>query len=155
MININIVYDNMYNEADIIAIPDEIFDKLDIIVKEFIHWQYWESPKDDCDYWTIINGKKCTVLETKGFVKWLNNRFFVVLQMSLLNANGVIIQDYNFIKRRLNNFEYSGLNAYHQYPLMGINDTICRELTKEQLSKKINDNQYMSLEFISDTSYSY
>ncbi len=56
--------------------------------------------------------------------------------MSLLNANGVIIQDYNFIKRRLNNFEYSGLNAYHQYPLMDINDTICRELTKEQLSKK-------------------
>ena len=70
--------------------------------------------------------------------------------MNRLVANGFLVQglsDYtNFIK----NFSYSGINAFYQFPLTYINNPEYRKLTNEQQSKKIADNQYQSLEFISD-----
>lgn len=70
--------------------------------------------------------------------------------MKLWNANGILIQGINDVNCKINNFRYLGVNAFYQYPLMCINDIQCKELTKEQQFKKIGDNQYFNLEFISD-----
>lgn len=70
MIKVNIVFDNDFEDADIIAIPDEIASEIDTITQEFLDWVPRAS---DSDYWTIIDGRKCSVAETDGFIKWLNS----------------------------------------------------------------------------------
>lgn len=70
MINVNIVFDNIFDDADIIAVPDEIAEKIEEIEKEFLDWVH---KTDDADYWITINGRKCNVVETDGFIKWLNS----------------------------------------------------------------------------------
>lgn len=70
MIKVNIVFDNDFEDADIIAIPDEIASEIETIGQEFLDWV---PTADDCDYWTIIDGQKYLVAETDGFVKWLNS----------------------------------------------------------------------------------
>ena len=72
MTKVNIVFDDVYDDADIIAVPDEIVSNIEKIGQEFLHWN---PPEDDSDYWTIINGRKCRVGETDGFLKWLNARY--------------------------------------------------------------------------------
>lgn len=69
MRKVNIVFDDIFDDADIVAIPDEIFSHIEEIGQEFLHWV---PTAEDSDYWTIIYGRKCTVAETNGFIKWLN-----------------------------------------------------------------------------------
>ena len=69
MKKVNIVYDDMYSDVDIIAVPNEIADCLSELVPIFLDWT---PPENDNDYWKIINGKKYLSIETRGFVKWLN-----------------------------------------------------------------------------------
>lgn len=66
---INIIYDGNYDDVDIISIPDHIFLKSREIVQEFL---LWEAPEEDSDYWMVLENKRYCVVETKGFVKWLN-----------------------------------------------------------------------------------
>ncbi len=70
MTYISIVFDDILDDVDIIAIPDSLVDKIEELTQEFLHW---EGPKDDPDYWGFCNGHICQVTETVGFVKWLNN----------------------------------------------------------------------------------
>lgn len=70
--------------------------------------------------------------------------------MDKLFANGFLIQGLNDNTNFIKNFSYKGINAYYQFPLTYINNPEFRKLTDEQQSKKIADNQYQSLEFISD-----
>ena len=70
MTKINIVFDDMFEDADIIAIPDEIASQINAIGQEFLDWVLYAN---DSDYWTLINGQKCAVAETDGFIKWLNS----------------------------------------------------------------------------------
>lgn len=70
MTKINIVYDEMYNDVDIISVPDEIASSMNDLAKLFLDWT---PPESDSDYWVTINGKRCLSIETVGFVKWLNN----------------------------------------------------------------------------------
>ena len=72
MTKVNIVFDDTYNDVDIIAVPDEIASKIETISQEFL---YWNPPVDDSDYWIIINGKKYLAMETDGFIKWLNSSY--------------------------------------------------------------------------------
>lgn len=65
-------------------------------------------------------------------------------------ANGILIQGLDDKTNYIKNFGYKGINAYFQYPLTDANDSESRSLTNEQQSKEISDNQYVSLEFISD-----
>ena len=71
MVRINIIYDDVYDDVDIIEIPQNLLCRLDSIVRDFLEWKH-KAPADDKDYWTVINGRTCSVLETEGFVKWLN-----------------------------------------------------------------------------------
>ena len=72
MTRVNIVFDDVYDDADIIAVPDEIVSNIEKIGQEFLDWK---PPEDDSDYWVIIDGKKCQNVETDGFLKWLNSRY--------------------------------------------------------------------------------
>lgn len=72
MTKVNIVFDDFFDDADIIAVPDEIVPNIEKIGQEFLNWQ---APEDDSDYWIILNGRKCSVAETDGFIKWLNANY--------------------------------------------------------------------------------
>lgn len=69
MIKVNIVFDDVFDDADIIAIPNEIAHKIEEIGQEFL---FWIPTTEDSDYWLLIDEKKCLVAETDGFIKWLN-----------------------------------------------------------------------------------
>ena len=70
MKKVNVVFDNDLNDVDIIAIPDAILSKIEAIGQEFLDWVPNEK---DNDYWTIIDGRRYSVAETDGFIKWLNS----------------------------------------------------------------------------------
>ena len=72
MIKVNIVFDDLFDDADIIAIPDEVSSRIEEIGQEFLHWI---PTAEDPDYWTLINGRKCTIAETDGFIKWINTTY--------------------------------------------------------------------------------
>ena len=66
------IYDDILDDVDIIAIPDELKDDLGHIVNSFLEWK---APEDDEDFWDFSDGGKCYVVETVGFLKWLNNNY--------------------------------------------------------------------------------
>lgn len=72
MMKVNIVFDDLFDDADIIAIPDALFSRIEELGQEFLHWV---PTSDDPDYWTVIDGRKCTVAETDGFIKWMNTAY--------------------------------------------------------------------------------
>ena len=72
MTKVNIVFDDFFDDADIIAVPDELVPKIEAIGQEFLHW---DPPAEDSDYWVIIDGRKCCAAETTGFIKWLNSNY--------------------------------------------------------------------------------
>lgn len=72
MVKINIVYENLLNDVDIIAVSNEIALDIVKIGQEFLDWL--PSAEDD-DYWTTIDGKRYNVCETDGFIKWLNSSY--------------------------------------------------------------------------------
>ena len=72
MIQVNVVYDEILDDSDIIAIPNEIAFKIEIISQEFLKWI---TSTENSEYWTVINGQKLLVAETDGFVNWLNSTY--------------------------------------------------------------------------------
>lgn len=72
MAEVNIVFDDIFDDADIISVPNEIISKIEAIGQEFL---FWQPPENDSDYWTVVNGKKYRVAETDGFIKWLNTNY--------------------------------------------------------------------------------
>ena len=74
MIKINIRYDDVNDDVDIIAVPTEISNNLDKIVRDFLEWLP-TAPLNDSDYWVFIGEKRVSNCETEGFVKWLNNNY--------------------------------------------------------------------------------
>ena len=69
MIKVNIVFDDLFDDADIIAIPDEVSSRIEEIGQEFLHWI---PTAEDPEYWALITGRKCNIAETDGFIKWMN-----------------------------------------------------------------------------------
>ena len=83
MKRVNIVFDDVFDDADILLIPDEIFSRIEEIGQEFLQWlPSTENP----EYWTIINGRRCMVAETDGFIKWLNATYCKDLQKAIVVA---------------------------------------------------------------------
>jgi len=81
MTNINILYDGHYDDVDIISIPSNIVECINVLGQEYLDWV---PPEDDSDSWVVINNKRCMSKDAVGFVKWLNstcclnNKSFVV-----------------------------------------------------------------------------
>lgn len=67
------------------------------------------------------------------------------------NANGVLIQALNEKTKFIKKICYEGINAYYQYPLIGLRDIESRRLTDEQLYRSVSDGLAVSLEFISNS----
>ncbi len=83
MTKVNIVFDGFLDDADIIAIPDEIASKIKAISQEFLDW----APNaKDSEYWTIIDGRKCLVIETDGFIKWINSNYCLTTEKAYVVA---------------------------------------------------------------------
>ena len=83
MKRINIVFDDAFDDADILEIPDEIFSRIEEIGQEFLDWV---PQAEDLDYWTMIDGRRCAVAETDGFIKWLNATYCKDLEKALAVA---------------------------------------------------------------------
>ena len=83
MKRVNIVFDDVFDDADILLIPDEIFSRIEEIGQEFLQWLH---STEDPEYWTIINGRRCMVAETDGFIKWLNATYCKDLQKAIVVA---------------------------------------------------------------------
>jgi len=64
-------------------------------------------------------------------------------------SNGILIQGLHQKNDIVNNFQYWGMNAYYQFPLLGIADSECRKLSDEQLHTQIAGKRHLCLEFIS------
>lgn len=96
MTKVNIVFDNFYDDADIIAVPDEIIKKLPELAQDYLNWI---PPETDTESWVFTNGKKCLNKETVGFIKWLNqnccanlNKAYIISQNTAYNAEYPIIE---------------------------------------------------------------
>ncbi|MBQ9805391.1 MAG: hypothetical protein IJW49_02625 [Clostridia bacterium] len=96
MVKVNIVFDDIFDDADIIAIPDEIFPCIEQIGQTFLDWI---PTATDPDYWKVINGRRCIVAETNGFIKRLNTvhcnhseKAYVVARNTTYNPNLKTIQ---------------------------------------------------------------
>ena len=94
MISVNILFDDDYEDMDIIAIPKELSEIIVLLAEEF---ECWEGPKDDPDYWSATSSTDKLVknVETSGFIKWLNRFYckgekkaYIVVQHVEYNFNG-------------------------------------------------------------------
>ena len=75
---INIVYEDDYNDCDIISIPDELLNDIEkyiYIIDEWIHDNLKKGTLTET-YYTIINEKKYPILDTIGIVNWLNKNLY-------------------------------------------------------------------------------
>lgn len=72
MTKVNIVFDDIFDDADIIAVPDEIIFRIKELCQMFLDWIPLEN---DTEYWVDINNRKCLNKETDGFIKWLNSNY--------------------------------------------------------------------------------
>lgn len=70
MKTVNIVFDDFFDDADIIAVPDEILSQIEEIGQKFLRWV---PTTEDPDYWGLVGGRKCSIAETDGFIKWINS----------------------------------------------------------------------------------
>ena len=83
MTKVNIVFDNVFDDVDIVAIPDEISTKIEMIGQEFLDWVL--NAKDS-DYWMVIDGQKYSIAETNGFIKWLNSCYCSKIEKAYIVA---------------------------------------------------------------------
>lgn len=96
MTNINLVFDGNLDDADIIAVPDEIVSIIEEIGAEFLRWV---STAEDSDYWTIIDGRRCVVAETNGFIKWINSCYCNETEKACIVARNIkFCPDYRIIE---------------------------------------------------------
>ena len=72
MKKVNIVFDGLLEDVDIISVPDEIVHRMEEIGQEFL---CWVATTTDSDYLLAIEGKSYAVAETDGFIKWLNTYY--------------------------------------------------------------------------------
>jgi hypothetical protein len=65
-----IVFEDDYNDCDIISVPDFVADQSEKFCQMFFRWLDSEDLSDE--YYVFINGEKCIGAETIGLVNWLN-----------------------------------------------------------------------------------
>lgn len=96
MVNFNVLYENDKTDVDIICIPVQIADKMEFLSQEFLDW----LPNATNDiYWTIIEGQKCSVCETEGFVQWLNDNYCNnCQQVAIINKHVNFVKEYNTVE---------------------------------------------------------
>lgn len=67
---VNIVFEEEYDDVDIIAVPDKLYANIEELGQQFQRW----LAKGEHNYWKILpNGQRVLIGETVGFVEWLND----------------------------------------------------------------------------------
>ena len=66
-----VLFDEQYDDVDILSVPKRIAENINDHGQSYCRWL--ESPNVDSNLLKVVNGVKCTVLETEGFVDWLNS----------------------------------------------------------------------------------
>ena len=96
MVYLNILYEDDMDDVDIICVPDHIATRINSLSQEFLDW----LPNAINDmYWTMIDGRKCSVCETEGFVKWLNDNYCENSQMvTIIKKHVQYVNEYNSIE---------------------------------------------------------
>lgn len=96
MVYFNVLYENDKEDVDIISVPDYIAVRMYFLSQEFLDW----LPNAINDiYWTIIDGRKCSVCETDGFVKWLNDNYCKNnQQVTIIKKHVRLVNEYNTIE---------------------------------------------------------
>lgn len=96
MTKVNIIFDDVLDDVDIIAIPDEIAYKIESIGQEFLKWV---STSNDPYYWVVVNGRKCNNSETEGFIKWLNYHYCLGKEKAyIISTNTNFCPEYKIIE---------------------------------------------------------
>lgn len=66
-----ILFDDMYDDTDIISVPDVLYANIEELGQQF---QWWLG-KGEHDFWTTLpDGQRVLACETDGFVWWLNKQ---------------------------------------------------------------------------------
>ena len=75
---VNIVYDDEYNDCDIISVPDDLLCDLENQTDALYEWlqENYRNGTLPEGYYSIINDKKYPALETYGIINWLNNNLY-------------------------------------------------------------------------------
>lgn len=84
MTYVNILYDESYDDIDIIMIPDDIVSSIQNIAQEFLDWI---PPVNENGGWVRTNNKLCLVKETMGFVEWLNSNYCMEEKAYIVKKN--------------------------------------------------------------------
>ena len=72
MKRINMIFDNEYESADILLVPDQIADEIDKVVWDFNIWLK-NSEQAQRFAVTAANNKTYLNINTEDFIWWLNN----------------------------------------------------------------------------------
>ena len=72
MMYFNVLYEDDKDDVDIICVPNHVAIRMESLSQLFLDWLPNAHEKA---YWMKLNGKKCSVCETDGFVKWLNENY--------------------------------------------------------------------------------
>ena len=96
MVYLNILYEDDMYDVDIICVPDHIATRINSLSQKFLDW----LPNAIHDmYWTMIDGRKYSVCETEGFVKWLNDNYCENRQMvTIIKKHVKYVNEYNSIE---------------------------------------------------------
>lgn len=70
----NILYESDMDDVDIICVPSEISEQMEVVVQTFLDWLP-SADESNKLYWSVHDCQKYNVCETEGFVKWLNENY--------------------------------------------------------------------------------
>lgn len=71
---VNLLFDEEYEDVDLISVPDGIADSIDTIAQQFFRW-LGDPENARRFYVTLPDGKDVLSVDTKEFVWWLNHVF--------------------------------------------------------------------------------
>lgn len=98
MQKIIVLYDENYNDVDILSVPDRIASCINDYGQSYCRWL--ESADVAPDLRRVVNGVKCTILETEGFVGWLNSNVIKdgEEKATILQTNTVFCEGYPVVE---------------------------------------------------------
>ena len=93
-----VLFDEQYDDVDILVVPERIAENINYYGQSYCRWL--ESPEVDPKLCTIVNGVKCTILETEGFVGWLNSNVIKddEEKATILQTNTVFCEGYPVVE---------------------------------------------------------
>lgn len=96
MVCFNILYEGDKEDVDIICVPNSVAEKIKTLTQMFLDWL---PNAEDEIYWETINGRKVSVCETDGFIKWLNDNYCTTIPKSyVVIRHSKICNEYDVIE---------------------------------------------------------